>query len=98
MAHVLLYRGELVKAVKFAWKAVELVEKAAPDTQITTLYKFDWANILFQIGERQVALKEHKAMRKSLKKECEKENIRTLKSRLNIGIIQYFIKDLDDAQ
>ena len=98
MAYVLLYRGEMGKAVEFAWKAVELVGKAAPGTQITTLYKFDWANILFQTGEHKPALKEHEAMLKSLKKECGKENIRTLKSRLNIGIIQYFIGHLEDAQ
>ena len=98
MAYVLLYEGQTAKAVDFARKAFELAERATPGAQLPVLYRFDWANILFQHGDMEQSLKAHKEMLKTRKRECGEENVRTLESRLNIGIIHFFRGQLDQAE
>lgn len=98
MAYVLLYKGRTAKAVQFAKKGFELAETARPGTQLAVLNKFDWANLLFQHGDMQRSLEAHKEVLKVRKRECGEENVRTLESRLNIGIIQYFGGQLDQAE
>lgn len=98
MAYVFLYEGKTAKAVEFAKKGFELAERATPGTQLAVLNKFDWANILFQHGYVEQSLKAHKDILRIRKTECGEENIRTLESRLNIGIIHYFEGQLDRAE
>lgn len=98
MAYVLLYENDSEKAVEYAKKGYELVEQATPGAQITVLYKFDYANILFQHGEGPKALKVLREMLKVCKQDCGKDNVRTLEVRLNIGIISYFLRDQDFAE
>ena len=51
MAYVFLYNGSTAEAVEFAEKGFELAEKATPGAQLAVLFKFDWANVLFQHGD-----------------------------------------------
>ena len=98
MAYVFLYRGKGAKAVDFAKKGFELAEMATPGTQLAALYKCDWANILFQCGEVEESLRVHKEVLRFRKRECGEVNVRTLESRLNIGIIHYFRGHPDQAE
>ena len=98
MAYVFLYKGKGAKAVDFAKKGFELAEMATPGTQLTALYKCDWANVLFQYGDVEGSLRVHKEVLKARKRECGEVNVRTLESRLNIGIIKYFRGDLNQAE
>lgn len=98
MAYVLLYKGDSAKAVKYAKRGFELAEKATPGAQLAVLYKYDWANILFQHGAVEESLAEHEKMLKMLKIDCGKANIRTMKSRLNTGIICYFVGNMVAAR
>ena len=98
MAYVFLYRGKSANAVDFAKKGFELAEMATPGTQLAALYKCDWANILFQYGDVEGSLRVHKEVLKTRKRECGEVNVRTLESRLNIGIIHYFRGQLDQAE
>ncbi|KAI9888223.1 MAG: hypothetical protein M1814_000954 [Vezdaea aestivalis] len=98
MAYVLLYQNESKKAVEYAKKGYELVEKATPGALIAILYKFDYANILFQHGDAEGARKKLEEILKVCKLDCGKDNIRTFEIRLNIGIVSYFMKDLPYAE
>ena len=98
MAYVFLYEGRTAEAVDFAKKGFELAEMATPGAQLAVLYKFDWANILFQHGHTERSLKAHQEVLRFRKRECGAENVRTLESRLNIGIILYFRGQLDQAE
>ena len=98
MAYVFLYKGKGAKAVHFAKKGFELAEMATPGTQLAALYKCDWANVLFQYGDVEGSLRVHKEVLRTRKRECGKVNVRTLESRLNIGIIHYFRGRLDLAE
>lgn len=98
MAYVLLYRGDSAMAVKYAKRGYELAEKATPGAQLAVLYKYDWANILFQHGAEKESLAEHLKMLKMLKQDCGKANIRTVKSRINIGIMHYFMGNMAAAR
>lgn len=98
MAYVLLYENDSAKAVEYAKRGYELVEQATPGAQIAVLYKFDYANILFQHGEKLGALAMLRDLLKVCKHDCGKDNVRTLEVRLNIGIVCYFLEQYDEAK
>ena len=98
MAYVFLHRGKSAKALHFAKKGFELAEMATPGTQLAALYKCDWANVLFQCGDVEGSLRVHKQVLRFRKRECGEVNVRTLESRLNIGIIHCFRGQPDQAE
>lgn len=99
MAYVLLYENQGQEAVAYSKKGYELVEEATPDTGIVALFKFDYANILFQKGEsQQEALAILRELLTRSKVDCGKDNVRTLEIRLNIGIMSYFLGDFKTAE
>ncbi|KAK6208485.1 hypothetical protein LQW54_006831 [Pestalotiopsis sp. IQ-011] len=98
MAYVLLYENDGQRAVEFAKRGYKLVEKASPDTGTAVLYRFDYANIVFQVGRHQESLLILNQLLKSSERDCGRNGVRTLDIRLNIGIVSYMMGDLVYAE
>ena len=92
MAFVLVYQKDTGKAIDYAKRAADLMALGSPRSQIATVFRFDWAIILFQHGEKDRSIKEHKAILNKRINECGRFNLLTLQSRLTLGIM-YFYKD-----
>lgn len=86
------------KPVGFAKNSFELAEKATPGAQLTVPCELDWANILFQLGCAEQAFRTYKEMLIIRKIGCERENLRMLESRREVGIIHHFEGQLDQAE
>lgn len=98
MAYVLLYENKGQKAIEFAKRGYELVEKARPDTGMAVLYRLDYANIAFQVGRHQESFCILKDLLESSERDCGKNGLRTLDIRLNVGIVSYMMRDLSYAE
>ena len=98
MAFVHIYRQETTKAVQSGKRAADLMALAVPGAQLATIYRFDWAVFLFQNGETDRAIEEHKAIFNERVKECGKLNLLTIQSRLMLGIMYFCKGDLDEAE
>jgi tetratricopeptide (TPR) repeat protein len=98
MAYIHLYRGSDAEAVSFSRKGYEFMSRNDPNTQASLSWKFDWASILFQTGHVDQALVEHLAILKSREDLCGKDNLWTMQSNLNLGIIYFHSGKLDMAR
>lgn len=98
MAYVLRERGDTQEANRHSERGYELMSEGAPGTQITETFRFDWATIMFQSGDVDRAIREHKIVLDSRIQGCGKFNLLTLQSRLILGIMYYFIGDYNQAE
>ena len=62
MAFVQIRRKETNKAVESGKKAADLMALAVAGAQVATIYRFDWAVFLFQNGETDREVEEHKVI------------------------------------
>lgn len=97
MAYVHLFRGDNAKAVGHARKGYEFMFRSQSNTQISLLFRFDWANVLFQTGNLDEAIRQHKIILQLRRDLCGEHNMRILQSHLNLGIILFFAKRFADA-
>lgn len=101
MAYVLLYEKCDDEAVEHAEKAYKLAELSSSGTNYPWLYKFDHVNILWQHGKRkqeafellQTLIKDH-----SEELSASYSEILNLSMEQNLGIMAYFLDDLDLAE
>ena len=100
MAFVYAARGSSGshEAIDYAQNAISLMEKASAASLIIEMYRFDYANILYQVGESVKSLREHQAVLEKRKQSCGDANRLTLQSHLAIGILQYHAHDLKNAE
>ncbi|KAG4415580.1 hypothetical protein IFR04_011300 [Cadophora malorum] len=90
MAFLFVHRRQTELAVRYAKAGAYLMNKAGPNTLITTVYRFDWAICLFQDHKVAQAITEHEGILAIRLERCGKSNPLTLQSYLTLGIIQYF--------
>lgn len=91
MAYVHLYRGEDDKAVEYARKGFEFMERNDSESQMTILFQFDWASVLFQAGHKDKAIDEHERVLERRIETCGAENVRTLESYLTLGVANFHV-------
>lgn len=100
-AYVLLYENRNDEAVEYAEKAYELAELSSPRTNYPWLYKFDYANILWQHGEHKQEA--YELLRSLINGHSEElsasySEILSLGMEQNLGIMAYYLGDLDLAE
>ena len=98
MAYVHLYNADTEEATKAAEKGYRLLLGGGLDVQNVFQYRFDWATIMFQSGERGRAIEEHLAILGSRTEECGEDHVLALQSRLNIGIMYFFVGQPSKAE
>ncbi|KAJ3493113.1 hypothetical protein NLG97_g4946 [Lecanicillium saksenae] len=100
MAYVRLYENESDEAVALARRGYELAELSASGTNYPWLYKFDYANLLWQHGEfRQRAFEELQVMvdEHSRVLSDSYSEILALGMEQNLGVMAFYLGELDLA-
>ena len=98
MAYVYLHKGDTEKAAKSSERAYRLIAQKSPDAYAVARFRFDWATIMFQDGQTDCAIEEHKSLLHWREQVCGKSNVLTLQSRLSIGIMYCLIGDMPQAE
>jgi hypothetical protein len=98
MAYVMLFEGCPKMAERAGKRGSILMDQAAPGTQMASLFRFDWATIMFQAGDTTGGLAEHMKIFKQRERDCGKQNPLTLQSQLHIGIMYYLIGQYQEAK
>ena len=106
-AYILLWEGRGAEAVENAKLGAELAEKASPGTNMSLVFAADHAHILFQSGGENIDLRKQgqeqgcRLLQDLLEKSEElsgENSMQSLEFRLNIGIMQYFMGNLEEAE
>lgn len=98
MAYVWLYRGDDERARQYARKGFDFMSSWDADAQMTMLFHFDWACILFQTGCIDEAILQHELVLKQRTESLGSENIRTMESHMNLGIVYLLSKNFAQAE
>lgn len=98
MAYVWLYRGDDERARQYARKGYEFMSSRDADAQMTMLFHFDWACILFQTGCVDEAILQHEMVLQQRTESLGSENIRTMESHMNLGIIYLLSENFAQAE
>ena len=98
MALVYAGRGQTKRAVVSARLATQLMAEAFPAGGIVLKYRFDCANIIFQDGNLEEAIKEHKAILVLRRHSGGNASFLTLQSFLALGILYLYQKDYGAAE
>ena len=103
MAYFYLFAGDSEKAILYAKEAYDLIasksaDKNSSDELIAARYKFSWATIMFQTGQENLAIEEHRQILDLRIQNCSESRIPTLQSRLIIGIMYHLTGEYSQAE
>ena len=98
LAYISLLDGDKGKAVEYAERAYRLTAQHMPNEPITTRFRFCWATMLFQIGSKENAIEEHKAILQLRVQEYGSSNLLALQSQVHLGIMHYLVGDNSQAE
>ncbi|KAL6720760.1 hypothetical protein ACLMJK_002685 [Lecanora helva] len=98
MAYVYCYEGNVEKAKEYARHGREYVSQAVSTKALDVDFSFEYANLLFQLGDHDRAIELQIEVLEARIKECGNSNVLTMQSRLNIGIMKYLSDKLLEAE
>ncbi|KAI0548144.1 hypothetical protein F4679DRAFT_552083 [Xylaria curta] len=98
MAYVWLYLGNDQKACEYAERGYKCMALSDEATQMTTLFRADWACILFQTGQTIQAIKHQEEILKFRRETCGAQNLLTMESHMTLGIMYLKDEDLQKAK